>query len=149
MIVRDIMTTSVISASEQMPITQIAEIVTRQRIHAVPVVDASGKVVGIVTETDFFTKDPSGALYIPQLFDFIKSTSLSEGMDMNTAAADITAKDIMSEKCITVRPETTGEELVGIIRKSNYNSFPVVDENDKLIGIVTVYDMIKNIKLGQ
>ncbi len=53
----------------------------------------------------------------------------------------------MSEKCITVHPETTIEELVGIIRKSNFNSFPVVDADEKLIGIVTVYDMIKNIKL--
>jgi CBS domain-containing protein len=131
-----------------MPIVQIAEIVARERIHAIPIVDEEKKVIGIVTETDFFTKDSSNVLYIPQLFDFIKSAKDESADDTSGAVKAVVhgvARDIMTEKCATVRPETTIEEFISLIRENNFNSFPVVNEAGVLVGIATVFDLIKMI----
>ncbi len=143
---KEIMTTKVITVSEETPITQIAEIVSKNRIHGVPVVDQENKVVGIITETDFFTKEQSNLRYIPQLIDFFKSGKSQNADEKNQAVEAMihaTAKDIMTKNCITARPETSIEELIKLVKEHGFNSFPVVDEAGKLVGIVAVYDMIK------
>ena len=98
MLAKEIMTTKVISVSEETPITQIAEIVSKNRIHGVPVVDQENKVVGIITETDFFTKEQSNLRYIPQLIDFFKSGKSQNADEKNQAVEAMihaTAKDII------------------------------------------------------
>lgn len=143
---QEIMTTKVITVYEETPITQIAEIVSKNRIHGVPVVDKENKVVGIITETDFFTKEQSNLRYIPQLIDFIKSGKKQDvdGKKQSIEALiHATAKDIMTKNCIMASPETSIEELIGLVKEHGFNSFPVVDKTGTLIGIVAVYDMIK------
>jgi CBS-domain-containing membrane protein len=49
----------------------------------------------------------------------------------------ITAKEIMSDRVITVTKDTSIKELSDLFIKHNVNGFPVVDEKDQLIGIVT------------
>ena len=146
MLAKEIMTTKVIPVSEETPITQIAEIVSKNRIHGVPVIDQENKVVGIITETDFFTKEQSNLRYIPQLIDFFKSGKSQDANEKNQAVEAMihaTAKDIMTKGCITAHPETSIEELISLVKKHGFNSFPVVDEAGTLVGIVAVYDMIK------
>jgi len=70
--INEIMTKDVICVKEDTPILEIAEIVSEKKIHGVPVVDENDKVVGIITETDFFTKDSSNMVYMPSMIDFIK-----------------------------------------------------------------------------
>ena len=55
--IKEIMTSDVITVGEYMPVTEVAKIVSENKIHAVPVVDGENKVVGIITETEFFTKE--------------------------------------------------------------------------------------------
>jgi CBS domain-containing protein len=58
------------------------------------------------------------------------------------------AKNIMTTKVITVNPATTLEELARILMKHQISGAPVVDDNGKLIGIVTENDLIsKNSRL--
>lgn len=52
------------------------------------------------------------------------------------------AKDIMTEKVITVSPSTTIEELARVLMKNQISGAPVVDEGGNLIGIVTENDLI-------
>ncbi len=52
------------------------------------------------------------------------------------------AKDIMSEKLITVTPETTVKELAEILTENGINGTPVVDSNRKLLGVVTENDLL-------
>ena len=54
--VDDVMTTSVISADEQTPYREVAEVLIHNRVSAVPVVSRSGEVVGVVSEADLALK---------------------------------------------------------------------------------------------
>ncbi len=147
MLVSDIMTTEVITTVESAPISKIAKIIGRERIHAIPVVDGANHVLGIITETDFFTKESANMVYIPQFIDFIKSRNNQENPERSKDALDAlvhaTAKDIMTIDCVTISPDASIEDLIRLIKKTNYNSFPVINEKGFLAGIVTVYDMIK------
>jgi len=58
------------------------------------------------------------------------------------------AKDIMTEEVITVKPETTIEELARLLMKRQISGAPVVDDKGKIVGIVTENDLIsKNSRL--
>jgi len=57
-----------------------------------------------------------------------------------------TARDIMTTSVITVRPDTSTRELVKILGEHKVNGVPVVDENSRLVGIVTEADIVDQCK---
>jgi len=60
----------------------------------------------------------------------------------------LTASDIMTTEVITVRKETTLKELARLFYENHINGVPVVDDNDRLIGIICESDLVrKNRKL--
>lgn len=58
----------------------------------------------------------------------------------------LTAKDIMTKDVITVKPETSIEELAGILMKNEISGVPVLDDSGALYGIVTENDLISRNK---
>lgn len=51
-------------------------------------------------------------------------------------------KDYMTKNVISVSPSTPTEDVIRIMKESNHNSYPVVDENEMLVGIVTSFDIL-------
>jgi len=144
--IKEIMTKDVISVDEYMPVTEVAKIVSENKIHAVPVVDKDRHVLGIITETDFFTKGSASMVYMPSLIDFVKSGKMDYKEDENEEVSkvlDAKAKDIMSAKTENISPEMELEDFVKLIKEKSFNSYCVVDENGVLLGIMTVADAIK------
>lgn len=144
--ISELMTSSVISVNEDMLISEVAEVVSKNKIHAVPVVDALGKVVGIITETDFFTKDSANMIYMPSLVDFMKSGKMNyskEEEDSMKAIFHAKAKDVMTPNCESVSPDMKAEDFIKLIKEKKYNSYPVIDGEGLLVGMVTVTDAIK------
>ncbi len=144
--VNNIMTKDVLSVKEDMPISEIAKIISENKIHGVPVINEENKVVGIITETDFFTKDASNMVYMPSLIDFVKNGKMEYSKDEKEAINEVLnakAKDIMSPKCETVSPDLKVEDFFKLIKERSFNSYPVTDESGFLVGIITVADAIK------
>lgn len=144
--IKDIMTRDVLSVDEERPILEIAEIISKNKIHGVPVLNKEDKVVGIITETDFFTKDSSNMVYMPSLIDFINKGKMKYPEEEKETMSEVLharAKDIMSPKCETVSSEMEVEDFIKLIKERSFNSYPVVNSEGILIGIVTVADAIK------
>jgi len=144
--ISDIMTKLVLSVNENTSILEIAELVSRERIHAVPVVDNENVVIGLITESDFFTKDSAHLVYLPTFVDFMKEGRIKEDHDKNgpmRAFLNAKAKDIMTVPCITINEETDAQEFIKTVKEKGYNTLPVVDFSGKLVGIVTVSDILK------
>jgi CBS domain-containing membrane protein len=144
MTVSDIMTKEVISIQKETQLAEAAGILAKFRIHGLPVVDEEKKVLGIITESDFFTKDSSN-IYLPTFLDFIRNGDIDNprSSDSQEIEKKSKIKDIMTEGCLTVRPETEIEKLIAIFKEKNFNSVPVTDEQGVLVGIVTVMDIIR------
>ena len=144
--ISEIMTKDVLSVTVETPMSEIAEMISGKKIHAVPVVDDESRVVGIITETDFFTKDSANMVYMPSLVDFVKSGKMEYSSDEKETIAAVLhakAKDIMSPKCECVSPEMSVEDFIKLIKERSFNSYPVTDGEKRLLGIVTVADAIK------
>lgn len=92
---------------------------------AVPVVNGGRKLAGIVSEHD-----------------------LLAAMDDGHELGRITAGDIMTGNPYSVRPETTLGTLVHVLRASDLVRVPVVDAQDKLVGIIARRDVLRTYLAG-
>ncbi len=63
-----------------------------------------------------------------------------------TTQADIQLKDIMEKRVHSVRPETDQEDVAQIVAQYNYLAVPVIDSDNRLLGIVTVDDVVDVIR---
>jgi predicted transcriptional regulator len=147
--VEDIMTREVVSVNPETGIAEVAEILFNQRFHGVPVLD-NNKIVGILTETDFFTKDEAN-IFLPSYISFLKENEVvdklpKEKKEKVAKLFDVKAKDIMSSNCITVKKDMEIEDLINFCKETKLTTLPVVDENGFLVGIVTLADIIGLVK---
>ncbi len=145
MIVEDVMTKEVFSVHSDQQISKVASLLAEKKLHALPVVDDENKIIGIVSETDFFSKENAN-IYLPSFIDFIRSESLEKVSQKNPTisyVANSTVEDIMTKECFYVDPKLKLEDLIKIFQESGFKTIPVGDEKGILRGIVTVSDMIK------
>lgn len=143
--VKEVMRKDVVYVDPQTKLAEVADILFKNKFHGVPVVE-NNKIVGIITENDFFTKDSTN-FYLPSYLDFLKQAAQSNSLPADKQAQvdqllNTTAKDIMSPHCVTVSPEMELSDFLDLIKKTQFNTFPVADENKVLIGIVTRADVI-------
>jgi len=57
-------------------------------------------------------------------------------------ASSLTVKDIMTKEVVSVRPETSVFEAHKIISSNYFNGLPVIDDENRLLGIITEYDLL-------
>ncbi len=142
--VSDIMTKEVITVSKETPLKEAASLLAKFHIHAMPVINDSGKITGIITESDFFSKDASN-IYLPTFLEFLsKNSKITKKPEEPSNIEKIRlVRDVMTAECITVQPDLSLKELVALIKHKGFKTLPVVDDQDTLVGIVSVIDIIK------
>lgn len=102
--------------------------------------------MGLVAERDFIASDSK--IYLPTYIklltdiDFVKSDKKHLSPEAQ-AIINATASDIMNSQVVTVSPETDINELAEIFGTKRVNPIPVVDESNKLVGIISRSDLIK------
>ena len=118
---------------------------------------------GILMYTDVFTlheetkareainalqdqEDAEMVFYLYTLDDEGRLTGVISLRDLVTTPGDTMLKDIMSKQIHVVRPETDQEEVARIVSQYNFLAVPVVDSEDRLLGIVTVDDVVDIIR---
>jgi len=152
MLIRDVMTKDAISVSPETSINEVGQLLIKYQIHGIPVVDG-GKPIGMITETDFFTKG-AVTVYLPQYIDFLKKDSIfgkdvSEGNEKISQLLKTKAMDIMSYPCIMVCEDEDVSEFFKLVQEKKMISVPVVDHQDRLVGIITLADIIHLIDLKE
>lgn len=120
MIARDIMTTNVCTIQPQASVQEIAQLLYQKRISGAPVVDADGRIIGIITEADIISK--------------VDREGLSVG-------------DIMSHEVISVEEETPVNEIAALLTERKIKRVPVVRDG-KLVGIVSRADIVHAVAQG-
>jgi len=143
---KDIMTTDLVTVSPDMEITRAAELLIENRINGVPVVDISGKLVGILCQSDLIVQQKK--LPIPSLFTFLDGIiALTSMKQLEKEAQKITATTVvhaMTRNPVTVKPDTAIETLAELMADKKFHTLPVVD-NEKLIGIIGKEDILRTL----
>jgi CBS domain-containing protein len=143
-LVKDVMTKNVIAVKKDTKVSELIEILTKNRISGVPVVDEENRVVGIVSEADLLFTTKTGK--IRGLRDFLKRLIGEEYSTLATPlSGDLKVEDIMTSPVITASPYMDIEEASKILSEKRIKRLPVVDENGKLIGIITRHDLVSAI----
>ena len=144
---RDIMTTNVHTVAEDADISDLAKIFVERNINAMPVIDAGGKLVGMVTQTDLVEQDRS--LHIPtvfSLFDWV--IYLESPKKFAEEVAKVTARkvgEICSRQLVTCNPETPVSEVANLMVEHKTHLIPVV-EDGTMLGVVARLDIIRSMR---
>jgi CBS domain-containing protein len=141
MFATDIMTTQVISVGPNKPINEIAKLLIRRRISAVPVVDQDQKLLGIVSEGDLVHRirgdhEPPRSWWLSLIGD---SDDIPQEYMRSHGK---TAKDVMIKEVITATKFTTIAELAELLETKRIKRVPIV-EAGKIIGIVSRANIIQ------
>jgi len=123
--VKEIMSTDVIYVYPEEGIVKAFEKLLKYRISCLPVVDKDKKIVGIVTTTD-----------------------IGHNLIEDRYTLDTTVGDVMTREVVTIKPD---EPVINAIKKMDeygdkgeiINQLPVVDEDNRLVGIVSDGDIIR------
>jgi CBS domain-containing protein len=134
--VKDVMTGVVVSVVESAPFKEIARLLAEQDVSAVPVVDAEGHVLGMVSEADLMLREKG----IPE------RRSLLARMRRRREMAKVTggiASQLMTSPAVTIRPEAPITEAARLLHRNHLKRLPVVDEEGRLVGLVSRADLVK------
>jgi acetoin utilization protein AcuB len=130
MLVRDIMTSNVITIPSDTPVFEAEKLMEFHHIERLPVVD-KGKLVGLVTKDTLLKASPSDA------------TTFSRG-ELYYLLSKLTVKEIMRKKVVTVSPDTSVEQAAAIAQKNRVGCLPVM-KGTKVVGIITTNDFFYKI----
>ncbi len=138
--VRDIMSTNIISVKPGSSAQAVADLITQNKIHAVPIVNELFELQGIVAEGDFFYGRSSPVSMVSYLAGRL---SMKKNTVEGKSLSQISVGDIMTAPCISILPTLSVEEAGCICVEKSFNTIPVTDENNTLLGIVTAHDILK------
>jgi CBS domain-containing protein len=115
MLVKDIMNARPVTVRTDQPVGAVARLLARHAVTALPVVDESGRIVGVISEADVIARgrlaDPVG--------------------------------EAMSRVVALVHPETEVAELRDVLTRTGVKSLPVVDAADQVVGVVSRSDVVR------
>jgi CBS-domain-containing membrane protein len=142
--VKDIMTREVITVSPETEIVQATKLLLENRINGVPVMDETGKLVGILCQSDLIAQQkklpiPSFFTLLNGLIPLISKKQLEKQVQKIAA---ITVAQAMTPNPVTVQPDINIEEVAALMVDRNFHTIPVVDEGE-LVGIVGKEDMLR------
>jgi len=138
---KDIMSKEVVFVEADTPLYEVAYKMGKAAVSGVPVVKEN-KVIGVISEKDFIfhiNKEVSNFLEI--IAECLKGQACLM-VDLREA----TAKDIMTTPAITVFEDSPLKEIVKHFSEKNINRLPVINDKERLIGIVTREDILKVFK---
>jgi CBS domain-containing protein len=156
--VKEAMERNVIKFNADDKISDVAQKLRDNKISGAPIVDDNNKVIGIISEGDIMrlleVHSPRLNLILPSPLDVIElpirmKYEMDEiAEDMNRAAS-VLIGEIMTKKVYTIKEEDDISNAAQFMDTHSVNRLPVVDEEGRLIGIITRGDLISAmVRLG-
>jgi len=127
--VRQWMSNPAIVAPETMTLPETRRLMRQQRIRRLPVVDADGQLVGIVTEGDINRVSDS---HVTDVRDF----------NLYHRIADLPIHDVMTHDVVTVSPDASIGEVAQQLLDHRIGGVPVI-EKGRIVGVITESDLFR------
>ncbi len=139
----DFMTKNVKTCTPDQTVQDAASLMLDNDFSVIPVVDADGILQGIITESDFISREveiPHAMVSLKHLFgQNFNSTDVEE---IYKKSKDITLDKVMTKDVKVASPDDTLNDVVSKMSGKNLKRLPIVD-NGKLVGIVTRKNILK------
>lgn len=138
----DVMTTGVVSVTLDTPVQEVARLLYSRRISGVPVLDADGRVIGIVSESDLMShvgavgEEPRQSWWLRLFSDQVELAK------HYVKTHGRTARDVMMTSVITVDEDTPLTEVAKTLQKHRIKRAPVMRDG-KMVGILTRSNLLQ------
>ena len=141
MTARDIMTKDVVTVGPGAEVDDVARLLIKHRVSALPVVDPDGELLGIVSEGDLIQRpEVAGEHPLSLLQLFFSNPAKRAGDYIKTHGRCV--RDIMTKNVVTVQELSPIATIVRLLNENGFKRVPVM-ANDKLVGIVSRRDIIR------
>ena len=130
MLISHWMTKDVITVTPDTSMMKASKLLKTHSIRRLPVVDEGGRILGIVSDRDIKEASPS------------KATTL-DVHELYYLLAEIKIRDIMTRNPVALHPGDTVEHAAMLMIEKNFGGLPVVDDDAKVVGIMTYSDVFK------
>lgn len=142
-----IMTKEVITVKPADEVEKAARLLLEHKISGLPVVDEENRVVGVISEGDLVIreKEVKAPAFSEVLGGVIFLESQKRFFEELKKTIALTVEELMSRRIFTVDEEATLEEVATIMSKKGVNRVPVVDGDNRLLGIITRQDIIRQL----
>ena len=144
-IVADVMTPQPITVEPDTPLKEAIKILAEKKISGLPVVDKTGKLVGVLSETDLMWQetgvDPPPYIMILDSVIYLQNPARHE-KEIHKALGQ-TVGEVMSDKPIAVTPNQSLREAAHLMHEKNIRRLPAIDEEGQVVGIITRGDIIR------
>lgn len=143
--VADVMSRNLVTIAPEAPLSDVIRLLAEHRISGLPVINGSGKLVGVISETDLMWKE-TGATP-PAYIMFLDSVIYLENparyeRDLHKVLGQ-TVADVMSANPITIAPEKSLREAARLMHEQSIHRLPVLDEQEQVVGILTRGDIVR------
>ncbi|MEO3863298.1 CBS domain-containing protein [Acrocarpospora sp. B8E8] len=143
--VRDVMTREPIAVPATMSFKQVASTLVDNKISAVAVLDATGGLVGVISEADLLRKEEFRELYYRECYESPSRirNDRAPGFDAHRKAHALTAADLMTSPAVTIRPDTSAVRAVRVMDEQRVKRLLVVDDEGRLSGVISRSDLLR------
>jgi CBS-domain-containing membrane protein len=139
----DVMVSNVITVGPDARVQDVAELLLRHRISAVPVVGRKGEIVGIVSEGDLINRPESDTeRRKPWWLDALASNEGLAAGYVKSHSRNVT--DVMTQDVITATPDTPVAEVAALLERNRIKRVPIV-EDGRLVGIVSRANLLQGL----
>jgi CBS domain-containing protein len=145
-LVREVMSTPVSTLRPDDKVEQAADVLAAKDVGSLPVVDDDGKLLGILRDDDLIASE--SRVHVPTFINFLGLGMAFPGEMKHLERelkkiAGATARDVMQTDPPAVTPDATLEDVATIMHDRGVNSVPVVDTDNKVVGIVARADVVR------
>ena len=139
-LVKDVMTKDVIAVKRDADLHEASRLLSEHRISGMPVVDDNNRVIGVVSEADILVL---AGMSKKHTFKDILRTILGEPVTSRTGGNRV--ENVMSFPPITSKADDEVMAVAKILDERRIKRLPVVDNEGKLLGIVSRADIVRDI----
>jgi CBS domain-containing protein len=144
--VTDVMTSAVVTVSPELSLPEAADVLSEKGIGAVPVVDGTGTLVGLLRDEDLLISEarlhlPTTIAILPGI-EFTLPGQIKRYDEELKKAASSTVSDVMEREFKSVAPSGTVEDVATLMHEHDVTHVPVVD-GGKVVGIVARGDIVR------
>jgi CBS domain-containing protein len=137
----DVMTQSIVSVRPEASVLAAARLMLEHKVSGLPVVDADGALVGVITEGDFLRRAEIGAeRRRPRWIEFF--TGPGQLAEEYIQASGRRVRDIMSAQVCTATEATSLREIAQLMETRGVKRLPVM-RGSEIVGIVTRADLMR------
>lgn len=137
--ISEIMTREPLAVPPDTPVAEIVELLLNESFKAVPVIDGDRKVVGIISDGDLI--DRGGMPLRLSVGQVLDEATLRDHL-RSIREADQRARDIMTPRPICLDARTPIERAARRLVQANLKRVPVIDEQEKLVGMLSRVDLL-------